>query len=97
MGAFLFMTMHKEENNMQKQEKPLIGLLIDDNEKEELHRICLKYNIPILYEEPFRDGKSHYLWAFNDDGIGLTGTYIMQRLNKIIHGTKELVEYLETK
>lgn len=76
-------------------ENQIIGLVIKDNEKQELRKICLKYGLPILYEEaPFEDDLPHYLWAFNEDGIALIGTYIIQRLPLVLHGLKEFEDYL---
>lgn len=75
-------------------ENQIIGLVIKDNEKQELRKICLKYGLPILYEEVFEDGLPHYLWAFNKNGIALIGTYIIQRLPLVLHGLKEFEDYL---
>ena len=79
------------KNNQKDQ---LIGLVINGGEKDNLHKICLQYQIPILYEDSFTDNTEYHLWAFNDDGIGLIGTYIMRRLPIILHGVKEFERYL---
>ena len=59
------------------------------------------FNIPILYRELFfEEEPHHYLWGFNQDGIGLIGTYLMNDISKrkgtIFHGVEELRKHLKT-
>ncbi len=91
------MDLHKEENKMQKE---IIGLVLKSGEREEVKRlfeICHEFNIPILYDELLDDGCIHYLWGFNDDGVGLLGTEVMRRLKTILHGLDEFYAYLDNK
>ncbi|MCR4661386.1 MAG: hypothetical protein K5765_05205 [Clostridia bacterium] len=84
---------------MKKLFNEMYGLVINDGEKSALHNLCVKYNIPITYPELFSDSTEYNLWGINNDGIGLLGTFMMNKLpkDKIIHGVKELELYIQSK
>ena len=74
----------------------IVGLVINDGEKDKLYQICIEYSIPILYPSLFKDDKNHHLWAFSKRGIGLAGTCIMMNLDLVLHGIDELRMYLNS-
>ena len=86
------------ENMSQSYKDSHFGLVIGDNEKNELYRICTTYHIPITFPDLFQDDKPHYMWSFSKDGIGLAGTCILRHYSmdgiKIFHGVKELEAFL---
>ncbi|MBQ9266217.1 MAG: hypothetical protein IJ186_04035 [Bacilli bacterium] len=73
----------------------VIGLVIEGNEKQKLKEICIKYNIPLSFEELFEDANEYHLWAFNRFGIGLAGVQIMMNLKLIIHGLSDFENYIK--
>lgn len=73
----------------------VIGLVIKGNEKQKLKEICIKYNIPLSFEELFEDDNEYHLWAFNRFGIGLAGVQIMMNSRLIIHGLSDFENYIK--
>ena len=71
----------------------LVGLVIADNEKDKLLKLCEEYDIPILYPSLFKDTANYHLWGISGDGVGLLGVEVIRRLPKIIHGVDELREF----
>lgn len=76
------------------------GLVIQKGELPKLKELCVRYKIPITYEGLFEKGNRHQsLWCLDSQGIGLVGTIIMRHFSNsgvtIIHGVKELEQYLE--
>ena len=74
----------------------LVGLVIADNEKDKLLKLCEEYDIPILYPSLFKDTANYHLWGISGDGVGLLGVEVIRRLPKIIHGVDELEIYLDS-
>ena len=78
--------------------KSLCGLYLKKGEKSKLYDICIKYKIPITYEELFSNDTHYYLWGITKTSIGLIGTVIMNYLEQnngiVFHSLDELVEYL---
>ena len=72
----------------------VIGLVIGNGEKHKLKELCLKYNVPIIYEELFNDDYDYHLWGFNEKGIGLISTIIIKNLVVVLHNLNEFEEYL---
>lgn len=73
----------------------VIGLVIEGNEKQKLKKICIKYNIPLSFEELFEDDNEYHLWAFNCFGIGLAGVQIIMNLKLIIYGLCDFENYIK--
>ena len=77
------------------------GLILKEDERDELLSICLTNGIAITYPQMFAKGSlMTYLWCFNPNGIGGASTQVMHHMEKnrikIIHGTKELKEFLKS-
>ena len=72
----------------------IIGLVINDNEKDKLRKLCTRHNIPLLYKDLFDDDNSYHLWAFNEGGIALAGTIILSKLKIVLHGTTQMELFL---
>lgn len=81
--------------------KLLCGLFLKNGEKNRLHQICIKYEIPIKYPNLFSDDTHYSLWGISENGIGLIGTIIMNYLQEnngtIFNSLDELEEYLKRK
>lgn len=45
------------------------GLVLNEGERDDLLRLCIKEGVPITFPELF-EGKHRYLWAFDINGIG---------------------------
>jgi len=91
-GSFLFLLYGFIGGIKMKNE--LIGLFVrNKKERKEIHKVCIKYDFPLLYPNIF-NGKN-YLYAFNKDGIALTGTFIISKLKTVVHGPLEFEEYLK--
>ena len=76
-------------------EEEIVGLVIEGNEKQNLKEICIKYKIPLLFEELFEDNNEYHLWAFNRSEIGLVGVQIMMNIKLIIHGLFDFENYIK--
>lgn len=51
-------------------------------ERNQLHDLCVKYNVPIIYPDLFKEKKVHRLWGISQSGIGLIGTVIARNTAK---------------
>ena len=69
-----------------------VVIISTKEERNQLRDLCVKYNIPILYPEPFKEKKVHHLWGFSKSGVGLVGTAIARYTPKdhLIHSIEEL-------
>ena len=76
--------------------KEPIGLVLStQKDKDDARKISIKYGIKILYEDIFSKKNNNHLYLFNEDGIALTGTYIISRVKLVLHGPKEYEDYLK--
>ena len=81
-----------------KTNKEPIGLVLSNQkEKDEVKKISLKYGIKILYEDIFSKENHNHLYLFDENGIALTGTYIISRVSRVLCGAKEYEDYLYQK
>ena len=79
-----------------KTNKEPIGLVLSSQkDKDDVRKISLKYGIKIQYEDIFSKENNNHLYLFNEDGIGLTGTYIISRVKTVLYGPKEYEDYLK--
>lgn len=53
------------------EQDELVGIVIDENEKQGLYELCVEYGIPVHYPWVFKDRKPHYMWEMTKSGIGL--------------------------
>ena len=75
-----------------------IGLVLStQKDKDDVRKISLKYGIKILYEDIFSKENNNHLYLFDEDSIALTGTYIISRVSRVLHGAKEYEGYLHLK
>lgn len=97
MGAFLLYGINRwgGKEKMEEQNKKIIGLVIEDGKKNKLYKLCKKYNVPLLYEELFKDENNYHLWGISKNGIALLGTEVMRRLDFVIHNLDEFETYLK--
>lgn len=79
-------------------EKLYVAIISSKKEKDELFKLCKKYNVPIQYPELFRDKKVYPLWGISKSGVGLVGTIIARFTKKdhILHTTKEIKKIFAT-
>lgn len=75
-----------------KHDDLYVVIISTKKERKQLYDLCVKYNIPILYPELFKEKKIYNLWGISKSGIGLVGTAIVRSVpnNKIIHSINEL-------
>lgn len=66
-------------------------------ERNQLHDLCVKYNIPVLYPELFKQKKIQNLWGVSKTGIGLVGTVVARSTPKerVLHSLNELENVLK--
>ena len=77
------------------------GLVLWEDERDELLKLCNEEGICILFPQLFSKTRKHsLLWSFDINGIGLVGTVIMAHMRAggipICHGVKELKKFFET-
>ena len=84
--------MSKKTNN-----EPIGLVLSIQKDKDDVRKISLKYGIKILYEDIFSKENNNHLYLFDEDSIALTGTYIISRVSRVLHGVKEYEDYLRLK
>lgn len=80
---------------MKKENDELIGLVLEENEKSELYKLCKQYKIQVPYKSLFQDDVNYHLWGFSKKGIGLVGTLLIRNLKTVLHGVDEFKTYLE--
>ena len=77
------------------------GLVLYEDERDELLKLCLREDIPISYPDMFsKEYPMTYMWVFSTKGIGGASTIVMHHMSKnrlkIIHGVKELKQFFNT-
>ena len=92
--AFNFFVVDKEAYMPQKtlQNDLYVVVISSKEERDELKKLCVKHNIPILYPELFKEEEIHHLWGISRSGVALVGTQIARHTPKdhIIYNVKEL-------
>lgn len=79
-----------------KHDDLYVVIISAKEERSQLYDLCVKYNIPILYPELFKEKKVQNLWGISKTGVGLVGTAIARSVpnNRIIHSINELQNIL---
>lgn len=65
-----------------KHDDLYVVIISTKEERNQLYDLCVKYNIPILYPELFKEKKVHHLWGISKSGAGLVGTVIARNTKK---------------
>lgn len=80
-----------------KHDDLYVVIISTKEERNQLYDLCVKYNIPILYPELFKEKKVHHLWGISKSGVGLVGTVIARNTDKdkIFHSIHSLEEQIQ--
>lgn len=80
-----------------KHDDLYVVIISTKEERNQLYDLCVKYNIPILYPELFKEKKVHNLWGISKTVIGLVGTVIARNTDKdkIFHSIDSLEEQIQ--
>lgn len=65
-----------------KHDDLYVVIISNKRERNHLYELCVKYNIPILYPELFKEKKLHRLWGVSKTGVGLVATMVIRNTSE---------------